>query len=88
MGNGGANESRTRDLLHAMQARYQLRYSPPIKTLRCFCRFARRQLVTGLFRFRLLKRLYEIFSKLASNKFSYKTAINFLFLEYHSLLKA
>jgi hypothetical protein len=25
---GGANESRTRDLLHAMQARYQLRYSP------------------------------------------------------------
>ena len=26
--NGGANESRTRDLLHAMQARYQLRYSP------------------------------------------------------------
>ena len=28
---GGANESRTRDLLHAMQARYQLRYSPPTK---------------------------------------------------------
>ncbi len=26
--NGGADGSRTRDLLHAMQARYQLRYSP------------------------------------------------------------
>ncbi len=26
--NGGAIEIRTRDLLHAMQARYQLRYSP------------------------------------------------------------
>ena len=25
---GGAIEIRTRDLLHAMQARYQLRYSP------------------------------------------------------------
>ena len=25
---GGANEIRTRDLLHAMQTRYQLRYSP------------------------------------------------------------
>ena len=49
---GGANESRTRDLLHAMQARYQLRYSPTIKTLRCFSHFVRRQLATGLFRFR------------------------------------
>lgn len=28
---GGANESRTRDLLHAMQARYQLRYSPSLR---------------------------------------------------------
>jgi hypothetical protein len=27
---GGANEIRTRDLLHAMQTRYQLRYSPMI----------------------------------------------------------
>ena len=27
-GNGGATGSRTPDLLHAMQARYQLRYSP------------------------------------------------------------
>ena len=27
-GDGGAIEIRTRDLLHAMQARYQLRYSP------------------------------------------------------------
>jgi hypothetical protein len=73
-GDGGANESRTRDLLHAMQARYQLRYSPKTKN------------ASLLFSLRSKTTRDWAFSLSLSSPFSLKTTVEVVFLTFEPAL--